>query len=154
VIFVRGSRWRQNFRDSGYRLTTPREAILRVLSENKKHLSADEIFFLVREKYRGIGLATIYRTLDLLVQMGMVSKFDFGDGRARYELISKDETHHHHLICRKCGRVIDYSDFSKEEIKFIKELEKEVSKQHNFKIDSHKLDFYGFCNKCKEKTSG
>jgi len=136
----------------GYRFTTPREAVLNVLSKKTGHLSADEVFFLVREKYRGIGLATIYRTLDLLVQMGIVQKFDFGDGRARYELVLDSKTHHH-LICGECGRVVDYGTLSKEELMFVQELEKEAGKRHNFEIDSHRIDFFGLCDECKEKSS-
>lgn len=148
-----GSRWQRGLKGSGHRLTHPREAILRVLDENRDHLSAEELFFLVRKRYGGIGLATVYRTLDLLIQMGLVQRFDFGDGRSRYELTLDEKTHHHHLVCRKCGQVIDYTDFSERECKFVKELGKEVSERHNFKIDSHQLDFYGLCDKCGGKTS-
>ncbi len=77
------------FRKVGFRLTLPRQAILKVFAENPKHLSAEEIFLSVHENYPGIGFATVYRTLDLLTQMGLIFKFDFGDGRSRYELASE-----------------------------------------------------------------
>ncbi|MGB3114427.1 MAG: Fur family transcriptional regulator, partial [Candidatus Omnitrophota bacterium] len=74
------------FRGHGYRLTMPRKAILEVLSKAEKHLSAEEVYLRVHKIYPNVGLTTVYRTLELLVQMGVIYKFDFGDGRARYEL--------------------------------------------------------------------
>jgi len=101
------------FRGCGYRLTVPRQIILDVLSKTSKHLSAEDIYHAVHKGYPAIGLTTVYRTLELLVQMGLVFKFDFGDGRARYELSEgpKGARHHHHLVCTDCGRAIDYTDF-------------------------------------------
>jgi len=137
-------------RNAGFRLTLPRQAILNVFAENPKHLSAEEIFLSVHKNYPGIGFATVYRTLDLLTQMGLIFKFDFGEGRSRYELASKTaKQHHHHLICTRCSRIIDYSDFMEEEIKFIKGLEAELSKKHKFKINSHQIHFYGLCERCR-----
>ncbi len=138
------------FREAGFRLTLPRQVILDILTQNPRHLSAEEVFLLVHKNYPGIGLATVYRTLDLLTQMGLVFKFDFGDGRSRYELA--DETmkvHHHHLVCTRCARIINYSDLAEKEKKFIKELEAELSKKYKFKINSHQLHFYGLCEKCQ-----
>jgi Fur family ferric uptake transcriptional regulator len=138
------------FRNAGFRLTLPRQAILNVFARNPKHLSAEEIFLSVHRNYPGIGLATVYRTLDLLTQMGLVFRFDFGDGRSRYELASEaTKEHHHHMVCTRCGQIIDYSDFMKKEIKFIKELEVELSKKHKFKISTHQIHFYGSCNRCQ-----
>ena len=79
------------------------------------------------------------------------SKFDFGDGRARYELAEgpKGERHHHHLVCTNCSRVIDYTDFIDEEKDLLDKAEKGLSKKHNFKINGHSIQFYGLCNKCR-----
>jgi Fur family ferric uptake transcriptional regulator len=138
------------FRHHGFRCTMPREAILDVLYKTKSHLSAEDIYFRVHPLYSQIGLTTVYRTLDLLNRMGVVSKFDFGDGKARYEIVKPgNESHHHHLICKKCNRVIDYSDFIEEETEFIKKMEKELSKKYDFGIDSHQIYFQGLCSKCK-----
>jgi len=138
------------FRHHGFRCTLPREVILDILYKTKSHLSAEDIYFKVHSIYPQIGLTTVYRTLDLLNKMGLISRFDFGDGKARYELIKEGETsHHHHLICRKCNKVIDYTDFIKEETRFIKKIEEVLSKKHNFAIESHEIHFQGLCNKCK-----
>ena len=144
--------WGRRFRGLGYRITMPRQAILQILSSTSKHLSAEEIYLAVHKIYTGIGLTTVYRTLDLLEQLGLIHKFDFGDGRSRYELVAGKNKiqHHHHLICTGCGKVIDYSDFVDEEIKLVKQVEETLSKRHNFKINHHKIHFYGLCNKCRK----
>jgi len=92
--------WHGKMKGCGYRLTIPRQAILDVLSKTSEHLSAEDIYLAVHKIYPAIGLTTVYRTLELLVQTGMVFKFDFGDRRARYELSEgpKSIGHHHHLV--------------------------------------------------------
>jgi len=140
--------------NAGFRLTWPRQVILDVLGQNPQHLSAEEIFFHVHQFYPGIGLATVYRTLDLLTRTGLVFKFDFGDGRSRYELASEAaKGPHHHMICTRCGRIIDFGDFINGESKFIEELERELSKKHGFKINSHQIHFYGLCQDCQSTSA-
>jgi len=135
----------------GYRYTLPREAVLQVLTQTPEHLSAEDIYFLVHARYPQIGLTTVYRTLDLLVRMGIVVKFDFGDGRARFELAahSGGKSHHHHLICTLCGRVIDYSDFLEKEKELLQTTQKGLSEKYNFEITDHLIQFYGKCQQCK-----
>ncbi len=142
--------WHGKFRGCGYRITSGREAILEVLSKADKHLSAEDIYMKVHPKYPNIGLTTIYRTLDVLVDMGIVFKFDFGDRRARYELAEgpKGARHHHHLICTRCNRVIDYTDFIDEELELLNQTEKGLSRKYNFKITNHLIQFYGLCGAC------
>ena len=147
-----GKRWHREFRGGGYRITIPRQVILQVLDESKKHLSAEDIFLRVHQIYPNIGLTTVYRTLELLVSMGLVFKLDFGDGRARYELTRGDGSmsHHHHLICTNCGRIIDYAEFVEEELELINKTRQELEKKYGFEIRNHTLQFYGLCNKCKK----
>jgi len=145
--------WHGKFKGCGYRLTVPRQAILNVLSMTSKHLSAEDVYLAVHKVYPAIGLTTVYRTLELLVQGGMVFKFDFGDGKARYELCEGPGGigHHHHLVCTGCGRIVDYKDFIDEEVDLLKRTEKGLSKKYNFKITNHLIQFYGLCDKCKSK---
>lgn len=142
--------WMGRFRGCGYRVTVPRQMVLEVLSRASGHLSAEEIYLEVHKVYPAIGLTTVYRTLDLLTKMGIVSKLDFGDGRARYELAERHggKQHHHHLVCTGCGRVIDYRDFIDEEMDLLNRTEKGLSKKYNFKITGHSIQFYGLCDKC------
>ena len=142
--------WSGKFRGQGYRLTLPRQAIMDLLSSSRKHLSAEEIYLSVHKVYPGIGLATVYRTLELLEQMGFLNRFDFGHGRARYEMAEgPNASHHHHLICNECGKVVDYDDFAEEELKLVKQTEEILSKRHKFEIHSHRIHFYGTCSSCR-----
>ena len=145
--------WHGRFRGCGYRMTVPRQTILGVLSRTSKHLSAEDVYMAVHKSYPNVGLTTVYRTLELLVQMRLVFKFDFGDRRARYELAEgpKGAHHHHHLVCTNCNRVVDYTDFIDEEVELLRETEKGLSGKYDFKITNHLIQFYGLCAECGKK---
>ena len=149
---MRGPWWQQRLNDFGFRMTNPREMIERLLSRTDKHLSAEEIYLEAVKMNPSIGLTTVYRTLDLFTQIGLVQKFDFGDGRARYELTENPlkKAHHHHLVCVKCKTIIDYTDFDTEELQLMQKTEKSLSEKHHFKIFHHIIHFYGMCNKCQQ----
>ncbi len=110
------------------------------------------MFSEVRKQAPSIGLTTVYRTLELLVKMNLLVRHDFGDGRARYEVISgsKSEDHHHHLVCTRCRRVTDYKDFIEEEVSLLEKVEKGLSKKFKFKIVDHLIQFYGLCERCQK----
>ena len=134
------------------RLTKPRQAILDVLNHADKHLNAGQIYKATSKISPAIGLATIYRNLELLVRLGLIWKFDAGDDKTMYEIAEDPEdSHHHHLICKKCRSVIDYSDSIDNEKYFLRQREKNLSKKYNFKIENHCIDFFGLCNKCKNR---
>ncbi|MFH1729622.1 MAG: transcriptional repressor [Pseudomonadota bacterium] len=144
-------KWTGVLHDKGFRVTIPRQAVLKVLSETSDHLSAEDVYLEVHKKHPYIGLTTVYRTLNLLVRLNVVFRFDFGDNRARYELIEKEKGmgHHHHLVCSKCSAIIDYNDFLAEEVKFLEDIESGLSKKYNFEIKNHLIQFYGLCENCK-----
>ena len=145
--------WHGELQGRGYRITAGRKAILDVLMEDpQQHLSAEDIYLKVHTSHPGIGLTTIYRTLEIFVNMGLIVKFDFGDGRARYEILEEtdSENHHHHLVCTQCKRIINYNDFIDEEIELLKKTEKGLSKKYNFDIKMHIIQFYGICKNCKK----
>ena len=149
--------WHGRFRGYGYRLTMPREVLLDVLAKTEEHLSAEKIYFAVNKSYPNVGLATIYRNLELLIQMALVSKLDIGDGKARYELTQGPKSmHHHHLVCTVCGKIIDYRDYVNEEVELLKRIRRGLSKKYSFKIESHFIRFFGLCDKCQrnKKTEG
>ncbi|MBN2322474.1 MAG: transcriptional repressor [Spirochaetes bacterium] len=143
--------WHGRLRGHGYRITVPRQVILDVLHSREGHLSAEDIYIEVRKEYPQIGLTTVYRTLELLVRMGIVFKFDFGDGRSRYELSEGPEgfRHHHHLVCSVCGRVIDYSEYLDSEQQLLDKTEAGLSEKYGFKITNHLIRFYGLCDRCQ-----
>ncbi len=143
-------KWRHRFQGQVSRWTMPREVILNLLSRTSKHLSAKEIYATLHRMYPGIGLTTVYRTLDLLYRMGLIHKMDIGDGQSRYEFCSGEtKRHHHHLICIKCGKIIDYNDFIDEELELVKKIEKNMAQKYNFLVQDHNIEFYGLCEKCR-----
>jgi len=146
--------WRQQLVEAGFRMTNPRTVITDILSQTEAHLSAEDVYVKALKINPSIGLTTVYRTLDLFVQTGIVQKFDFGDGKARYELTKNPQKkeHHHHLVCMHCKTIIDYSDFMKEELMLMEKTERELSKKYHFKILNHTIDFYGICEKCQKET--
>ena len=141
---------KHKFEGHASRLTAPREAILEFLSKSSKHMSAKEIYTSLHGSYPGIGLSTVYRTLDLLARMGIITKLSIGDGQSRYECKSKEkDEHHHHLICTNCGKIINYSEFLDEELSLVKKTEERLAKKYNFIIQDHNIEFLGVCEKCK-----
>ena len=147
-----GQDWHRRFKGHGYSVTVPRKAIIDVLHKTSKHLSAEDIYLEVHKVYSQVGLTTVYRTLELLTEIGLLSKFDFGDRRARYELVEDPKgDHHHHLVCTQCKRVINYSEFIEDELEFLKKAEKGLSKKYDFDIKNHVIQFYGICDKCRKK---
>ncbi len=149
--YEKGKGWcHGKLKGCGYRMTVGRDAVLDVLAKADEHLSAEDIYMKIHPVYPSIGLTSIYRTLDILVNIGLVHKFDFGHGRARYELTEgpKGKPHHHHLVCTGCGRVIDYTDFIDEEVALLQKTEEGLSKKYNFRIDNHLIQFYGLCDAC------
>ena len=142
--------WPGRLRGCGYRVTIARQSILDILAGADKHLSAEEIYLAVHQSQPEVGLATVYRTLEILAEMGLVARMDFGDGRARYELKEgvKGEKHHHHLVCTDCGRVVEYTDFLDEELELLRKTEKTLAQKHGFKITGHDFQFRGLCSDC------
>ncbi|MEX1137970.1 MAG: Fur family transcriptional regulator [Bacteroidota bacterium] len=140
-------------RKSGLRVTKPRKIIADTLGNTIQHLSAEEVYFRVHKAYPNIGLTTVYRTLDLLEGMGIVTRLQIGDGRARYELLENPRKpgHHHHLVCTDCKRIVEYSDFVDEELGLLRKVEVELSRKHDFRITGHVIQFQGICSGCRKQ---
>lgn len=142
--------WHHQFRAGVCRWTAPRESILDALSRARGHLSAKDIYASLQPGSSGLGLATVYRTLELLHRLGIVQKLTLSDGQGRYQLRSVDQQdHHHHLICTRCGLIIDYRDFVQEELELVKKTEDALAKKYNFVIQDHNIEFLGLCEKCR-----
>jgi Fur family ferric uptake transcriptional regulator len=142
--------WQNRFRENACRWTVPREVILSLLSRTAEHLTAKDIYGALFSMYPGIGLTTVYRTLELLHRLGLVHKIAAGDGQSRYALKGEDKgDHHHHLICTKCGKIVDYRDFLEEELELVKKTEEALARKHSFTITDHNIEFLGLCEKCR-----
>jgi len=126
-------------REAGYKLTPPRLAVLQVI-EQHDHLNPTEIFQRAQAIQPGVGLATVYRALELFTELGIVRPITVGDGPPTY---IRAEGGHHHLVCSACGRVIEFAECSSGT------LAQELAARYNFQIQSHLLEFYGLCANCR-----
>lgn len=140
---------KEDLKKKGCKLTPQRRAIVDTIVVNEgKHLTAEEIYDEVKKDCPEIGLATVYRTILLLEEIGVVSRLHLNDGCSRYELVHSDEVHrHHHLICNVCNKVIEVKD------DLLEEIEVKIEKEYEFKIVDHVLKFYGICHECQEKNN-
>ncbi|WP_018660532.1 Fur family transcriptional regulator [Heyndrickxia acidiproducens] len=144
---ARIERIKKQLHSASYKLTPQREATVRVLLEHETdHLSAEDVYLLVKEKSPEIGLATVYRTLELLTELKVVDKINFGDGVYRYDLRQEGAAHfHHHLVCIECGAVDEIQE------DLLENVEKIVETRWNFMIKDHRLTFHGICHRCQAK---
>lgn len=138
-------KYQEILQKEGYKLTSQRNEILKILLENRdKHLSSEEVYQLVSVNDPDIGIATVYRTLQLFEKINIAYKINLDDGLGRYELNYGTENHqHHHLICVNCGKIIEVK------LDLLEALESEIEKEGNFKIIDHNVKFYGYCDECK-----
>ena len=137
-------------REKGLKVTTQRLAVLTVLSQKPdSHLTAEEIYDLVRVSNPEIGLATVYRTIQVLLELKIVDRIYLDDGYVRYELgrvyEDEDSHHHHHLICIKCGRVMSFQG------DLLEDFEKRIEDKTGFQIQDHDVKLYGYCTDCLKK---
>ncbi|MDY6893136.1 MAG: Fur family transcriptional regulator [Chloroflexota bacterium] len=128
-------------REKGYRLTPQRMMVLEAIEASHDHISAEEIHAKARIKYPYINISTVYRTLDLLKEQGLVTETDLGGGRFLYHPVGK--AHHHHLVCKKCGKVrdIDASAFQ--------QLKDELKSKYGFDAEFEHLAIFGTCEDCQ-----
>ncbi len=125
----------------GYRLTPQRMMVVDALHDVDHHASAEEIFQQVKTKYPYANISTIYRTLELLKELGLAAEIDIGDGIIRYH--AKEDSRHHHLVCNKCGKMAQLPESD------LHALEKALLKDHGFKADMSHLAVFGLCQKCR-----
>ena len=139
--------FKERLKAQGCKLTLQRRSVLDVLIENcDEHLSTEEIYERVKKNYPEIGLATVYRTVQLFEDMGIIDRLNFDDGCSRFELTSNDTVHHHHhLICEICNKVFEVEN------DLLEEIESEIENKYHFKIHDHNLMFYGHCKECMKK---
>ena len=125
----------------GVRLTDQRKLVAKVMSESEDHPDVDELHKRVNKIDSKISIATVYRTVKLFEESGIVTKHDFKGGKARYEQLMED--HHDHLIDVKSGEIIEFIDHE------IEKLQKKVAKKYGYELIDHKLELYGLKKKSK-----
>jgi Fur family transcriptional regulator, ferric uptake regulator len=132
-------------KEAGYRLTKPRRAVAHVLLSGLTPLSIEEIHGRLGD--RSINRVSIYRTVQLLCDLGIVRRLQFHEGFARYELADTFGSHHHHFVCNHCGRVEDIDACP------LASTEQAIVRRTHSRITSHSLEFYGVCGACAQGIS-
>lgn len=128
-------------RKSGHKLTPQRQVVLKTILESQNHLTPLDLYKRARRHLSKVGKVTIYRTLELLTQLGFLCKVH-SETYCRNYLIRRPDEHHHHLVCSICGKVIDFKSCE------LKEMELQLSNETDFIIDNHLLEFHGRCRSC------
>ncbi|ENQ3078634.1 peroxide-responsive transcriptional repressor PerR [Bacillus multifaciens] len=128
-------------KNTGVRITPQRHAILEYLVESMMHPTADEIYKALEGKFPNMSVATVYNNLRVFKEVGLVKELTYGDASSRFDYVTSQ---HYHVICEKCGKIVDFSYAGLEEI------ENEAAKATGFVINSHRLEIYGVCQDCNK----
>lgn len=129
--------------EKGYRLTPQRMLVIEALHRADGHISAEEIYEQLHSRYPYSNISTVYRTLELLKELNLVTETDFGDGRVRYHVAEKG--HHHHLVCYRCGKITDLDESA------LYPLKDTLLHDYGFEADLRHLAISGECSECRRK---
>ena len=130
----------------GLKSTKQRDLIAAIVLQSGDHIGVEDIYRKARKRDPRVGFSTVYRTMKLLKECGLVSERHFGDGVARYEPVH-DGQHHDHLICVRCGDIVEFEDAE------IETRQDAIAERHGFTVTSHKHEIYGTCAKCRTRES-
>ena len=128
--------------EQGYRLTPQRMMVMSAIANSEHHISAEEIYVQVVAKYPHVNISTVYRTLELLKRLNLVTETDLGGGRVRYH--PADKGHHHHLVCQECGAIIDLDE------SVLSSLKSRLLQEYKFSADLRHLAIFGRCSNCNK----
>ncbi len=134
----------QLLRQQGFRITPQREMIIETLAHSETHLSAEQIYYRLQPRSKSINLATVYRTLDLLVEQGYATRLVSKEGKFLYA--TKQHSRHIHLVCRKCGRSISA------EYEGLQPFLAQLKESYGFQVEMEHLTFYGLCPDCAQSN--
>jgi len=136
------SDFKHALRKEGLKITPQRISVLEQIINGEGHLESEDIYMAINARKIHVSRATVYRTLDILVQNGFARKLNLGDGRSRYE--SKvDSPHHDHMICTDCGKIIEFVNYE------IEKIQEEIAKKQQFKMQKHIHQLFGICKECQ-----
>lgn len=134
----------QKLREKEYRITPQRLAILRILAESAEHPDVEKIYAQVKKNFPTTSIATVYKTISVLKDVGEILEISFGDGSNHYD--GNRPFPHPHLICTRCRKIID------PDLESLTYVTDELSKDTGFQITSHRLDFFGICPECQKNA--
>ncbi len=129
--------------EKGRRLTPQRMLVVEILHNADRHISAEEIYKQLHKRYPYANISTVYRTLELLKELNLVTETDFGEGRVRYHVAEKG--HHHHLVCHSCGKIVDLEESA------LYSLKDALLRKYGFDADLRHLAISGECKTCRKK---
>jgi Fur family ferric uptake transcriptional regulator len=135
----------EHLRKAGLKRTSQREVILEVFLKTEGHMSAEELYGLVKAQDPTVGFTTVYRTLKLLAECGLAREEGLGDNRMRYEH-NYNHQHHDHLICTECGNLIEFYSET------IEKKQDEIAETYNFRPTHHSLRIWGICSACQTQS--
>lgn len=135
----------ESLREVGYRLTPQRMLIVSIIYDSRGHITAEEIHQRVKEHYPFVDISTVYRTLQLLKKLRIVSETDLGGGRVQYELVHRGK--HHHLVCRRCGQTFALDD------EVVEPLRSTLRDRYGFEADMEHFAIFGLCAHCRPGSS-
>jgi Fur family ferric uptake transcriptional regulator len=133
----------QILREKGHRLTPQRMLVIEALHNADRHISAEELYEQLHSRYPYANISTVYRTLELLKELNLVTETDFGEGYVRYHVAEKG--HHHHLLCQTCGKIMDVEEVA------LYPLKDTLLRKYGFDADLRHLAISGQCSKCRTK---
>lgn len=135
---------RSIFEENNQKFTKQRELIFNVLkTSSEKHLTPEQLFSIVHEDHKQVGIATVYRTLNIFEELGIVNKQEFTDQAYTYEIMNSDNDHHDHIICTSCGKILEDEFLSVDDVK------SSLKKDYNFDLSYYSLRIYGICSDCQ-----
>lgn len=137
--------FKKALKDNGLKYTQQREVLLKILYNNDEHFTPEALHSVVKQSYPElkVGIATVYRTLNLLEDSGMATSISFGAQGKKFELANKP--HHDHLICKSCNKIVEFEDHD------IEKRQIKVAKANGFTLTGHLMQLYGICNDCAKK---
>mgnify|MGYP000022817490 FL=1 len=136
------NRFKEALKKEGLKYTPQRTAVLEEIIKDKGHRESEEIYLALKKRGQHVSRATVYRTMDILVNNGFARKMNLGDGRARYE--SKvNSPHHDHLVCMDCGLIVEFMNQK------IEDIQDEIAIQYEFQLKRHIHQLFGLCKKCQ-----
>jgi Fur family ferric uptake transcriptional regulator len=133
-------------RKNGYKITSQRRVIISAIIDSHEHLTPAALHERVLRENPSVGLVTIYRTIEILTELGFICEMHAG-GSCRSYLMRRPSEHHHHLICSDCGKVIDFTDCD------LGKLQRRLATETSFKINGHLLEFLGQCRQCRRAVA-
>jgi Fur family ferric uptake transcriptional regulator len=125
---------------AGYRLTAPRRSLAALIADQDGHFTAAELVATARTRRLGVGRATVFRTLEVLDELGVVERLDLPSGEHAY--VGCEPAHHHHIVCSRCGRTSEIDDAG------LRSVVRDVGRQTGFRVEGHRLELFGLCPAC------